>query len=146
MADMSTLESKLLQGGLKLTKARKLLLQVLTEIPAWMTASEIFGKLAAKDSTAHFSTVCRNLDLMTGISLLCRVDKENNGIYHYALHDQTLEHHHHLICKSCGKVTVLDFCPLQVLKPDELQDYSELECRFEIYGYCKYCRLQNCKM
>lgn len=140
MPDLSSLKGKLLQNGLKLTKSRQLLLEVLLEMPGWVTASEIYKKFAEKDKSAHFSTVCRNLEAMTGISLLCRVDKENNGVYYYALHDHKLEHHHHLICKSCGKVEALEFCPLNVLSSDDLRDFSGLECRFEVYGFCKYCR------
>jgi len=89
-----------------------------------------------------FSTVCRNLDTLSGLGLLCRVDRDNKGAFAYCLPEMHA-HHHHLICRSCGKVNPLDFCPLQQLSNSQTGEFKDLECRFEVYGICKDCQAKN---
>ena len=141
MPTRAEIEKHLSAKGYKLTKNRRILLQGLLELAEWATAQELFEYVAARNKKVNFSTIYRNLDLLTEIGFLCRVDR-NNDIHYYALNHEE-GHHHHLICKSCSKVLPLDFCPLSSLGPLDLQNFSDIECKFAVYGYCQDCQSQH---
>ena len=141
MPTRAEIEKHLSSQGYKLTKNRRILLQGLLELAEWATAQELFEYVAARNKKVNFSTIYRNLDMLTEIGFLCRVDR-NNDIHYYALNHEE-GHHHHLICKSCSKVLPLDFCPLSNLGPLDLQNFSDIQCNFAVYGYCQDCQSQH---
>lgn len=143
MPTLYELEKKLAEKGYKLTKNRRILLQGLLEIADWATAQEIFQYVFKRNSKVNFSTIYRNLDALTNMGLLCRVN--HGDATNYYLLNQEESHHHHLICKSCNKVVTLDFCPLSSLSTEDLQYFSNIECKFEVYGYCQNCQSQKTK-
>jgi len=124
--------------GYKMTHTRQEILQVLTLKSDWLTANSLYEELVGQQVRINLSTVCRNLDMLYGMGVICRVDRERNGNFAYRLLDME-EHHHHLICRSCGKILPLDFCPLNSLNTSQTEGFSDLECYFEIYGYCGDC-------
>ena len=139
---METLDGweKLLQSqGYRLTRSRRMLLNALLEKTDWTSASALHQDLCQRHPQIIFSTVYRNLEKLTALGLLCRIDRENMGLFEYRLNDTPEHHHHHLICRYCGKVEALHFCPLEQKSPQTFMDYSELECRFEVYGRCRDC-------
>jgi Fe2+ or Zn2+ uptake regulation protein len=133
--------SKLSVHGYKVTNKRKQILQSLLESD-WMTAKSLFEQLQLRKANIDFSTVCRNLDILYGLGMLCRVDLERNGNFYYCLRDRE-GHHHHLICRSCGKILPLDFCPLNNINANQTQGFIDLECSFDVYGFCKECSLHD---
>lgn len=48
------------------------------------------------------------------------------------------EHHHHVICLQCGTTVALDQCPMENVM-DAVDDFTIVNHRFEIYGYCVSC-------
>lgn len=80
-------------------------------------------------------TVYRTLDLLSEIGLLRRLELGEGPRYELAG-----DHHHHLICESCGGVSEFEECPLD---PDLLPPrYSDFEVRshsLEVYGLCPAC-------
>ncbi len=137
--DLSSIEQQLAGKGFRMTQPRRIILKALMEIPGWVTAKELYDDISQHPGNIDFSTVCRNLDAMTGLEVLCRVDRKNNGIFSYCLREKK-EHHHHLICRSCGKTSIINTCPLNSLSPELTEGFSDLECRFEVYGICEDCR------
>ena len=138
MDTLAELEQKLTAQGLKITKNRRLILQGLLEMKPWSTAQELFTYVAAHNQKVNFSTIYRNLDLLTELGILCRINVTNDP-HCYALNLEE-SRHHHLVCKSCRKVCPIDFCPLSRLAPVDLQNFSNLECDFTIYGICEDCQ------
>lgn len=141
MITFGEMEEILLGKGYKLTRNRRFLLQGLLEMKDWATAQEIFHYVAARNPKINFSTIYRNLDALCEMGVLCQVDSIQSG--HYYTLNQEQGHHHHLICKSCRKILTLDYCPLSSLKPHDLQSFSDIECKFEVYGYCQKCQSQQ---
>ena len=137
--DTAQLENELARKGLRLTKPRQAILRALAQVTGWVTASDLYDKLLEENPGMDFSTVCRNLDTLSGLGILCRVDRDNKGVFAYCLPEMP-EHHHHLICRFCGKISPLDYCPLQGLSHNQTGEYKDLECRFEVYGTCKECQ------
>jgi len=141
----SCLEDHLVQKGYKLTKHRKSILGAFLELEMrWITAYQLFEKVSSENQKINFSTIYRNLEILTDIGILCKVDK-GNGANYYRLNNED-NHHHHLICKSCGKTCKIDFCPLSEMNNDQFKGFTIVEHKFEVYGYCKECKAAKNKL
>lgn len=141
MLTFGELENKLTGKGYKLTKNRRILMQGLLEMKDWATAQEIFRYVADRNRKVNFSTIYRNLEALCEMGLLCRVESNQSGHY-YTLNLEQV-HHHHLICKSCRKILTVDYCPLSALTLQDLHNFSDIECKFDIYGYCQDCQTRR---
>lgn len=142
MSAANELEKTLAAQGYKLTKNRRLILQGMLNINDWATALDIFQYVAKLNPRINFSTIYRNLDAMSESEMLCLVEHDNTRYYRLNKENQ---HHHHLICKSCHKVVHINYCPLDNLSSQELQSFSDVQCKFELYGYCQECQSQSIK-
>ena len=79
-------------------------------------------------------TIYRTLDLFSEIGALRRLDLGDGPRFELAE-----DHHHHMICESCGDVSEFDECPLdlRLLKETGFEVNSH---SVEIYGRCTNCR------
>jgi len=93
--------------------------------------------------TAHNvgrATVFRTMRLLTDLDILCRVLLED-GSLHYRVSRRD-DHHHHLVCVSCGNVRELADCAVGDLVRD-LAAATEYDIEghwLEFYGRCASCR------
>ena len=79
-------------------------------------------------------TIYRTLDLLAEIGAVRRLDLGNGPRYELAE-----DHHHHLICESCGDVTEFERRPLD-LGSLRGMDFEVSSHTLEIYGRCGTCR------
>ena len=86
------------------------------------------------------ATVFRTMRLLTDLDILCRVLLED-GSLHYRVSRRD-DHHHHLVCVSCGNVRELEDCAVGDLVPDlaAATDYDIDGHWLEFYGRCASCR------
>lgn len=80
-------------------------------------------------------TVYRTLDLLTEQGLVRRLDLGDGPRYELAEN-----HHHHMICESCGDVSEFEECPLD---PERLPADAAFEVSshsVEVYGRCAICK------
>ncbi len=80
-------------------------------------------------------TMYRTLHLLSELGIVRRMDLGDGPRYELAE-----DHHHHLICESCGDISEFEECPLD----SELVSLasSEFEIRshsVEVYGRCAAC-------
>ncbi len=138
---LADLEKFIADQGYKRTRNRTILLQVLLEQTDWCNAREIYSHVLARAHKVDFSTIYRNLDILTAIGLLSQVERAD-AVKYYALNQASgnHHHHHHLICRSCHRITELKFCPLILMDAEILQDFAEVECKFDLYGFCHECQ------
>jgi Fe2+ or Zn2+ uptake regulation protein len=125
--------------GCKLTEQRKVILESLIENPGHHTAEEIFEMVKSKYNKINFSTIYRNLELMTNLKIIDKLSIKD-GISHYELN--ILNHHHHIICTKCGEMTQIDMCPYveqHVAEEIKKMNFKPTNHKFEIYGYCHKC-------
>ena len=93
--------------------------------------------------TAHNvgrATVFRTMRLLTDLDILCRVLLEDGSLrYRVSLRD---DHHHHLVCVSCGNVRDLEDCAVGDLVRDlaAATDYDIQGHWLEFFGRCASCR------
>jgi Fur family ferric uptake transcriptional regulator len=79
-------------------------------------------------------TIYRTLDLLSGIGVVRRLDLGNGPRYELAE-----DHHHHLICESCGHVSEFEECPVDASLLRDV-DFEVSSHSLEIYGRCTDCR------
>ena len=93
------------QSGLKCTRSRLQVLEMLLAQREVLTADEIYEKLLQTGARLNFSTVYRILENFTEKKLTEKVLLPQSRKYGFLLY--TLSHTHHLICLGCHKVQVL---------------------------------------
>ena len=131
---------KILQEkGYRLTPQRMLVTEALHDAEGHISAEEIYEQLHARYPYSNISTVYRTLELLKELKLVTGTDfGEGRVRYHVA----EKGHHHHLVCRRCGKIMDLDESALYPLKDTLLRDYGfEADLRhLAIPGKCSDCR------
>ena len=108
MSCVTTLKEK----GLKLTPQRRLIVDIIHDTGAHVTAKEIISYVQSKMPGVHKSTIYRTLDLLEEAGCVFKSERGDQFIYHHAEDG----HHHHLVCRKCGKTVDLDenlFAPVE---------------------------------
>ena len=95
--------SELRRGGHRSGGARTAVLEEIARQDCCLTAQEIFDALRAGGRDAGIASVYRALDLLTRMGLVRRVEVADAAGYEPAL--PSGEHHHHVVCDRCGKVS-----------------------------------------
>lgn len=81
-------------------------------------------------------TVYRTLDLLGSLGLVRRLDLGDGARYEIAE-----DHHHHMICESCGDISEFDECPLDPSRlPARDRNFEVRSHSVEVYGRCATCR------
>lgn len=81
-------------------------------------------------------TVYRTLDLLGSLGLVRRLDLGDGARYELAE-----DHHHHMICESCGDISEFEQCPLDPkLLPTREPGFEVHSHSVEVYGRCASCR------
>ena len=104
---------QLRERGLRLTPQRELVLTVMHQLEAPSTAEEIYARVHAVSASVDISTVYRTLDLFQELQLVAAFDP-GDGLRRYE-HLGIEAPHHHLVCRSCGKVSDVALETLQPL-------------------------------
>lgn len=122
-----------------MTPQRMLVIEALHDADRHISAEEIFDQLHGRYPYSNISTVYRTLELLKELNLVTETDfGEGRVRYHVA----EKGHHHHLVCRSCGRITDLDESVLHPLKDALLCDYDfDADLRhIAIPGECSECR------
>src|ERR671934_2820133 len=94
---------ELRRAGHRSGGARMAVLDVIARQDCCLTAQEIFDDLRAGGRDAGIASVYRALELLTRMGLVRRVELAEAAAYEPALPGG--EHHHHVVCDRCGKVS-----------------------------------------
>ncbi len=126
--------------GLKFTKHRQLVLQLLQAQEGVLTAEEIYSELQAQGADINFSTVYRILESFTQKGVTEKSYLADARKYGFVLH--ALGHRHRLICLGCHRIVEVEHCPIASFE-EQLAgktDFSIVGHNLEWYGYCASCR------
>ena len=91
--------TSLKKKGLKLTPQRRLILDIIHDYGAHLTAEQILEYVQARAPGVNKSTIYRTLELLEGLGCVFKSELGDRFIYHHAEEG----HHHHLVCRTCGK-------------------------------------------
>jgi Fur family transcriptional regulator, peroxide stress response regulator len=131
------------QQRLPKTIQRRVILEAVLDREDHPTADQLFDDVRGRIPGVSRTTVYRGLEALVQLGVVRRANHSNA----VARFDGKTDHHHHLVCLGCDRVTDLDDLKLDPIKlPDarrtgfEIADYS---IHFE--GYCQECRRKKPK-
>jgi Fur family ferric uptake transcriptional regulator len=128
-------------AGYRSAQARNTLVEFLADQPCALTAREIDDELRASGDGVGLASVYRNLDLLVELKLVGRLDV-GQGVARYERLLPSGEHHHHLVCDSCGRVTPFDDSGLErsIERLAGRVDFQVAEHDVVLHGACAACR------
>ena len=127
-----------------MTPQRMLVIEILHNAERHISAEEIYRQLHKRYPYANISTVYRTLELLKKSNLVMETDF-GEGRVRYHIADKG--HHHHLVCRSCGKTMDLEESLLHPLEDTLLREYdfgADLR-HMAISGECGRCRTKKGK-
>lgn len=127
------------ESGHRLTPQRLMIVSAVRHAPGHVTAAEVLGRVQESYPYLDISTVYRTLGVLKQMRLVSETDM-GEGEYKYEW-IETLRHHH-LICRMCDRVTLLDHRYLAALGTEVLDEYgfrADID-HFAIFGLCEECR------
>lgn len=142
MMDATDFKERLKQMGCKLTMQRRSVLDVLIEHSnAHLSTEEIYDKVKAKFPEIGLATVYRTVQLFEEMGIIDRLNFDDGCSRFELASEDTVHHHHHLICQECNKVFEVENDLL-----DDIEKEIESKYNFKIhdhnvmfYGICKEC-------
>jgi Fur family transcriptional regulator, ferric uptake regulator len=93
----------LADAGYRRGGARAAVVELLGRQSCCLSAQEIFDRLRKARRSVGIASVYRALDVLTELRLVKRVET-GDGIARYEPATADGDHHHHLVCRDCGKV------------------------------------------
>lgn len=124
-------------NGFKLTPQRKLILDIIHSSGEHMAGDDIVNIVQARMPGVNKSTIYRTLELLVGLRCVFKSEIDNKSVYHHA--DEG--HHHHLVCRSCGRTVACDedvFRPVENALASQYQFHVDLK-HIIISGMCGEC-------
>ncbi len=123
------------------TQARAAVLTVLTTHPRPLRAEEIHRAL--QNRHINLSSVYRALRLFETLNIVRRVAL-GKGAPRYELADGYRDHHHHLVCDTCGRIEDVTTCPVEAGRlTQQIQRRTGFAVRshvLDLFGLCRSCR------
>jgi Fe2+ or Zn2+ uptake regulation protein len=122
--------------GLKVTDSRLVILSSLESSYGPMSVEEIHRALK---TPVDLVSVYRNLDAFTKSGIVREIDLRRGSSCYELAHD----HHHHIVCTSCGLIEKFDGCIAEkalagiVAKSKKFKTISDHS--FELFGLCSKC-------
>jgi len=127
---------------IRLTSARKAVLELLEKANAHLSAQQIHEQLKTRLPSLSLSTVYRSLDYLVAHHLISISDMGVGTPVYEILTDQP---HHHLVCEKCNQTLHLD--PAEVANflnaVADKTDYKITTNHLVLFGICKDCQGQE---
>ena len=137
----ASIASRLRSTGQRLTPKRRALVDVMTRARHPMTIGEI---LAEGDDLVQ-SSAYRNLGVLEQAGVIRRVVTDEDSA-RYELAEDLTEHHHHLMCETCGLVEDFEVpaqlersVDAELARISEQRGFRARSHRIDIIGLCPTC-------
>jgi len=128
---------ELKKKGYRLTKPRQEVLKALTSFP--MSVQEIYATLQQNHISIDLASVYRTLELFVKMGIVYAIDLgEDKKRYELV---QPQNHHHHIVCNSCGVIEDVKFNETSLDK--EIFRKSQFKVdhhHLEFFGLCANCQ------
>ncbi|MGA8767561.1 MAG: Fur family transcriptional regulator [Candidatus Acidiferrales bacterium] len=136
------LQKELSSRGIRLTRQRRVVLQVMESAARHMDAAEILEQAQKIDADITRVTVYRTLDLLKGFGLIDELDLLHLRGHRHYYESHGPRDHIHVACIRCGKVREVESPLYEDLKKQISRDCGiEISvARTEIGGVCDDCR------
>jgi Fur family ferric uptake transcriptional regulator len=136
------LRSALEGRGIRLTRQRRILLEVMDQAEQHLSADSILERAQKIDPRVHRVTVYRTLEMLKRQGLLDELDLLHIHGHRHFYESHGPRDHIHVACLRCGKVREVESDLFEQLKRQIERDtgIQITVTRTEIGGYCDACR------
>ena len=129
------------EKGLKLTPQRRLITDIIHEVHSHLTGEDVIKYVQERMPGVNKSTIYRTLDILERAGTVFRTKLGDRYIYYHAEEG----HHHHLVCRLCGKTIECDealFKPVENSLAEQYGFHVDFK-HLVMSGLCEECREKN---
>lgn len=130
---------RLRQQGLRPTRPRIAVYRVLAQAGDHPTAAEVERRVREDLPDISTATVYNCLEALQSVGLVGVM----NEVHRAARYDAVTARHHHLVCRSCGRVTDLHDPELDRLTPADDRGFEIGDHSVHFYGLCPDCARED---
>ena len=131
-----SLHTRMKDNNLKMTSARKSMLELLLYEHGPFSCEEVFERLQKKRELCDLVTVYRSLAKLEEVGIIERCDFGDGKTRYEIQHED--HHHHHIICKVCKRIETIQACKIPDTIPTKL-GFKEISHKLEFFGICPSC-------
>ena len=129
----------------RMTRQRAAVAQALEGSTDFRSAQQLHELLRASGDGIGLATVYRTLQQLAEVGevdVLRSADGEN--VYRRCARR---EHHHHLVCRSCGRTVEIDGPTVEewAARVGAAQGFADIEHTVELFGTCSRCQQQQAR-
>jgi Fur family ferric uptake transcriptional regulator len=145
MSAGSGIQDSLRERGIRLTRQRKILLDLIDHSGRHLDAESLYQLAKEKDPKLNRVTVYRTLKLLKKGGLVDELDLMHYGGDQHYYETRLKREHAHIICLRCGKVEEFFGEPLERVRRqvESVFGFEIVLTRTEIGGYCPNCQTQR---
>lgn len=132
-------EDMIRAAGHRVTNQRLLILDAVCEGKGHTTIGQIYARTRAMDRSIDRSTIYRALKLFVDLGLVVSAD---TGIGELVYEIARPKHHHHLVCKKCGKEQEVDQAVMQSMfeQINRVYQFQVDTDHLIFFGLCSECQ------
>ena len=136
MESLERLEEHLSQNSLKMTKQRKVILEVFNSMENHVSLEELLTEVQKVMKGVGLATIYRTMKLFTDANI-AHERRFEDGLTRYELHKEG-DHHDHLICLKCNYIIEFEDETIELRQEMIACQYnmSILSHKLELYGEC----------
>ena len=137
------IKQSLQQQGVRLTRQRKILLDLIDQSGKHLDAESLYMLAREKDPKLNRVTVYRTLKLLKHGGLVDELDLMHFSGEQHFYETRMKQEHAHVVCLRCGKIEEFFGEPLRRMREQVESDFGFeiLLARTEIGGYCADCQV-----
>lgn len=126
------------KGFTRMTKQRRIILDVLRSTTSHPTADWLYEKVKDKIPNISLGTVYRNLNILKEMNEIMELNYGST----YSWFDGNPQNHYHFVCERCGRVFDIDEEVHREMdrRVEEKTGFTVRYHRMEFYGTCRECQ------
>ena len=143
MSSTGAIENSLRERGVRLTRQRRILLDLIDHSGLHLDAESLYQMAREQDPKLNRVTVYRTLKMLKDGGLVDELDLAHlEGEKHY-YETRLKKEHAHIICLRCGRVEEFFGEPLEDLRSQVSRQmgFEIVFARTEVGGYCSHCQV-----
>ena len=135
-------EDVLRRSGLKSTRHRTAILDILEQSDQPMAAERVYQELGEQKIGVSLSTVYRVLESLVYKNLVTKLSMSISGDNRAYFEYNRSDHRHYLVCLGCKKIMAIEHCPLKHYEEalGKEMNYTIAGHKLDIYGFCPACQ------
>ena len=114
----------------------------LREAGGFRSAQDVYARLRSDGGTVGLSTVYRHLQSLVDDGVVDVIHTpEGEATYRFCGDAPDLRHHHHLVCRECGRTEEIEGRAVERWAGEvaRAHGYAEVDHTVELFGRCPQC-------